>query len=99
MVTVFVLGVVYVFVGMFVGKWYWQRRHGVYKQVFGGGADALFSAVFPISIVWPVLFLFPGFRNPELCRHPSHILERDQNRAQLEQFQAAAERDEQYRRR
>ncbi len=98
LIAVFVIVFAYVSIGMFVGKAYYQRRHGVYKKIINGGADAIFSIVTPISLVWPILFLFPGFRQPTLCRHPSHVLQRDAARAEYEQYQAAAARDDGYRR-
>lgn len=96
--TVFVIAIVYILIGMAVGKYWYQRRHGVSIKVINGGANVIFSSVFPISFIWPVFLFIPSLRDPELCRHPGHILARDAARADYEQYQAAAERDEQYRR-
>ena len=92
-VELFIGVAIYVMVGMAVGKWYWQRRHGVYKKVINGGADAIFSSVFPISFVWPILLFLPKFRNPDLCRCPDHVMTRDRARQDAEAYAAALARE------
>ncbi|MDH6284934.1 hypothetical protein [Prescottella agglutinans] len=84
---------IYILVGMFVGKWYWQRRHGVYKKVLNGGSDVVFSSVFPISFVWPILLFLPKFRDPELCMCPDHVMARDQARQAAAAYEAALDRE------
>lgn len=95
--TVFIVTAVYISIGMAVGKFWYQRRHGVYIKVINGGANVIFSAVFPISFVWPLFVIVPQLRNPELCRHPSHVLARDEARQDYANYQAALARDEQHR--
>ena len=72
----------YTIVGGMLGKRYWQRRHGLYKRVFGGGADVVFSGVFPFFFIWPILMLMPNFRDPELCQCPDHVMTRANLRRQ-----------------
>lgn len=82
--TLAILWLVYLLVGMAVGKWYWQRRHGLHKKVINGGADVIFSSVLPISLVWPILLFFPNFRDPELCACPNHVRTRAAARREAE---------------
>lgn len=81
--------VIYLLIGMMVGKWYWQRRHGVYKKVINGGTDAVFSSMTPISLVWPVLLLMPKFRDPELCSCPDHVMARAEVNSKADSYHQA----------
>lgn len=97
-VVLFIAVLVYVFIGIPVSKRWYRKRHGVPVQIYGVGAGNLVNSAFWACFIWPLLLLLPNFRDPELCRHPNHILARDEAQAQYEQFQAAAERDERRRR-
>ena len=95
--TLFIFIIAYTLTGMFVAKSWYQQRHGIHFKLINGGADAIFSSVFVMSFVWPLILIVPSLRNPKLCRHPSHVLARDEARQRYEQYQAAAARDDQHR--
>jgi hypothetical protein len=84
---------IYIIVGAMLGKRYWQRRHGLYKKVFGGGADVIFSSVSPFLFLWPVFMLMPNFRDPELCQCPDHVMTRANFRREAEAYQQALEEE------
>ena len=87
----------YLIVGIAVAKILYRRRHGVRIKIYGGGVDAI--PALPYMLFRPVYLLVPGLRNRDLCRCPAHVMARDEARAGYERLQAAAERDEQFRRR
>lgn len=91
--TVTIVTLAYCLIGLWLGKRYWQQRHGVYKRVFGGGADVLFSMVFVFMFLWPALLLMPQFREPELCRCPDHVMARADLKRQVDAYDQAL-RDE-----
>lgn len=97
-ITLFVIEAAYILIGIGVAKFWYQRRHGVPIKIINGGWNAVFSSAFPMSFIWPLILLMPSLRNPELCRHPHHIMQRDEMRAEYDRYRAAAERDEQFRR-
>ncbi|MGW4243828.1 hypothetical protein [Nocardia sp. NPDC004722] len=87
--------VIYELVGVAVAKVLYPRRHGIAIKIINGGWGA--TPALPIVLLWPLWLALPGLRNPELCRHPHHIMARDEARAMPERFRAAAARDEHYR--
>ncbi|MEU6582483.1 hypothetical protein [Nocardia sp. NPDC046763] len=87
--------IVYDVIGVAVAKVLYPRRHGIGIKIINGGMDA--APALPIVLLWPLWLAIPSLRNPELCRHPHHILARDEARARMDYFRAAAERDERYR--
>jgi hypothetical protein len=92
----FVFMLVYMFIGAMLGKRYWQQKHGVYKRVIGGGADVLFSSVFPWFFLWPVFLFIPKFREPELCQCPDHVQARATARRNAEAHQQALREERGY---
>jgi hypothetical protein len=82
-----IFALIYTFVGALIGKRYWERRHGVYKRVIGGGADALFSSVTPFMFLWPIFLFVPKFQNPELCECRDHVIARANARREAEAHQ------------
>lgn len=90
---------IYETIGVAVAKVLYARKHGISIRIIGGGWDA--TPALPIMLLWPIYLAVPSLRNPELCRHPHHIMIRDELRQQDAQlaarYQAAVERDERYR--
>lgn len=89
MVAILICSAVYTLTGLFLGKWYWQRRHGLYIKVINGGYDALFTSVSLFIWFWPIMLLFPNFRNPTLCECRDHVLKRAQIRQENAAYQRA----------
>ncbi len=92
-VEFFVGVIVYELIGIIVGKWYWQRRHGLRKKIFLQGSaaawDVVFSSILMFIFIWPILLFFPKIRNPELCSCPGHVEKRAQMRQDYANYQQA----------
>jgi hypothetical protein len=75
LILVYVVGVRY------VARRYFARRHGLSLEK---GELGVLSASW-IGAAWPVAIFLPTVREPELCSHHRHVLERNNLRAQIDQ--------------
>jgi hypothetical protein len=75
-----ILVIVYLVGLRVVGRRYFARRHGLLwrRGDIGGMRAAL------VGMAWPVTVWLPTVRQPELCSHHNHVLQRNQLRAEIE---------------
>ncbi len=64
----------------YVGRRYFAHRHGVSLEK---GEVGVLSAGM-IGVVWPITIFLPGVREPELCSHHRHVLQRNSLRAEAD---------------
>lgn len=68
--------VLYMVIGTSLGRLYYRRRHGVRLGTGWGAFDSGSLRVFALTFVWPIAVFVPTLRDPELCLHQHHVLER-----------------------
>ena len=78
-----VLALTYFGIGVFLAKGYYLRRHGV---VATSGDRGRSTAGF-IGLSWPVTVWFAGIRDPEMCKHHHHALERTRIQGEIDLIQ------------
>ena len=88
----FLIGAVIVWFlgGLIWSRVYFRRRHGLKFQdgIAGIFIPGQLAAVF-VGMAWPVS-VFTHWR-PEWCKHPDHVLARDDARVEFEQMNARYE--------
>jgi hypothetical protein len=68
------------FVGVrIVGRRYFARRHGVSLRF--GEAGSMGATM--VAAGWPVTMWLQSVRQPEICAHHHHVLQRNQLRAEI----------------
>lgn len=63
-----------------VGRRYYARKHGVLARP--GGVGTMGAGL--VGLAWPITVWMTSVRNPSLCSHHSHVLARNQLRAEIE---------------
>jgi hypothetical protein len=73
---------VYLGIGVIIADRFFRRRHGVPMKRGRGlaGLDAGLMGWGTVLFTWPVAMWLPSVREPTLCDHDHHLLERDEIR-------------------
>lgn len=67
-----IIGLAYILAGVAVAKSYYRKKHGVPLKVVNGGTKLFVTPAYYLAWVWPLAFILPNLKEPELCRHTDH---------------------------
>lgn len=82
---------VYYLIGVFLGKSYWQKRHGLHRRLADRSGTEL-----AWMFLWPLFLAMESKRAPELCACPDHVMRRAQLHQEEAAYQAALRQERGY---
>lgn len=78
--------VAYVGIGLVFGLRRYARKHGI--SCFDNNNEGVPSVVF-WGLLWPLAFFSESYSDPQLCTHPEHVFQRQENRRESERYREA----------